>query len=241
MSEARDRAGLTAGSVVAAVVLALASAVLVAGVVWLAVTAPPEQPVEPAINRPGREPVEAVAAEPVAPPSPPRADRSRPPASTDSTENAELLAPERLDQLLTAFAWDGDRLRVDHGTRRTLNALLARSSPALGERILKRLPDQRGRQVVDLLERYRQYLDMRQAVADTFDYLDNPEAMAGAQRQLHQLRRDYLGAELAQGLFGEEERMVNATLENMRIQNDPTLSDARKRELTRPIKAPGAE
>ncbi|GAA5119067.1 lipase secretion chaperone [Alloalcanivorax gelatiniphagus] len=237
MSEARDRAGLAAGSVVAAVVLALASAVLVAGVVWLVVTAPPESPVEPAINRPGPEPVEAVAAEPVVPSPPPR----RPPASTDSTESAEPLAPERLDQLLTAFAWEGDRLRVDHGTRRTLNALLAGSSPALGERILTRLPDPRGRQVVDLLERYRQYLDMRQAVADTFDYLDNPEAMAGAQRQLHQLRRDYLGAELARGLFGEEERMVNATLENMRIQSDPTLSDARKRELTRPIKAPGAE
>ena len=54
-------------------------------------------------------------------------------------------------------------------------------------------------------------------------------------RQLHDLRRTYLGAELASELFGEEERMMRVTLENMRIQSDPSLSAEEKAEQQRSL------
>lgn len=91
------------------------------------------------------------------------------------------------------------------------------------------MPDDRSRQVLDVVERYYHYSNVYRDLGDTFRYLGTEEEISRGLNQLHTLRRDYLGPDLAEALFGEEERMMRVTLENMRIQSDPALTEAQKR------------
>lgn len=92
------------------------------------------------------------------------------------------------------------------------------------------LPDQARRELKDLFQKYAQYA---QAVTQTFPPEQNTGALDDATRQfngLKDLRRQYFGEELAQTLFGEEEKTAQELLELMRKQSDPKLSLEEKAE-----------
>ncbi|MBI5925972.1 MAG: hypothetical protein HY836_10275 [Aquabacterium sp.] len=92
------------------------------------------------------------------------------------------------------------------------------------------LPDQARRELKDLFQKYAQYA---QAVTQTFPPEQNTGALDDATRQfngLKDLRRQYFGEELAQNLFGEEEKTAQELLELMRKQSDPKLSLEEKAE-----------
>ncbi len=192
--------------------------------------------------------------EPVAP-APPSArapDAGPAPAEQEGRAAVEPGTPSRaplpeqaaVTEALGGLQWDRQgRLRVDAEVRAHLDALFIEPEtpidPArfetLKRRILAALPDDKSRQVLEVVERYYHYSSVYRDLADNFRYLGSEEEIARGQRQLYALRRDYLGAELAEALFGEEERMMRVTLENMRIQSDPTLTEAQKRERQQPL------
>lgn len=92
------------------------------------------------------------------------------------------------------------------------------------------LPDQARRELKDLFQKYAQYA---QAVTQTFPPEQNTGALDDAARQfngLKDLRRQYFGEELAQTLFGEEEKTAQELLELMRKQSDTKLSLEEKAE-----------
>jgi hypothetical protein len=222
--------------------MAVALAVVAGTLYWLGGEAP-----APPVAEPAPAPLDA-APEPMTPA--PVADL---PASgpSDGVGPAPALfeqepLPEQavISEALSGLRWDAQgRLQVDARVREDLDALfMARGTRLDGEqfetlrrRITAGLPDDRARQVLDVVERYYHYSNVYRDLGDTFRYLGTEEEMSRGLRQLHNLRRDYLGADLAEALFGEEERMMRVTLENMRIQSDPALTEAQKRERQQPL------
>lgn len=92
------------------------------------------------------------------------------------------------------------------------------------------LPDQAQRELHNLFQQYTQYA---QAVTQTFPPEQNTGALDDAERQfsgLKALRRQYFGEDMAQALFGEEEKTAQELLDLMRKQADPKLSMEEKAE-----------
>ncbi len=86
------------------------------------------------------------------------------------------------------------------------------------------LPDQARRELDELYQQYAQY---SQAVAQTFPPGQGGETLDDAARQLsglHELRQQYFGADKAEAMFGEEERVSRELLVLMRQSKDPKLS-----------------
>lgn len=222
--------------------MAVALAVVAGGVYWLGGEAPaphvaqrPPAPAEPASPAVARTTIADSAS----------SGRERVAEAAPTAPEPEPL-PEQaaISDALSGLQWDGQgRLQVDARVREDLDALFierqerldGRQLETLQRRIAAGLPDDRGRQVLDVVERYYHYSNVYRDLGDTFRYLGTEDEMARGLRQLHNLRRDYLGADLAEALFGEEERMMRVTLENMRIQSNPALTEAQKRERQRPL------
>ncbi|RZL11323.1 MAG: hypothetical protein EOP40_03160 [Rubrivivax sp.] len=96
---------------------------------------------------------------------------------------------------------------------------LARLNEASGA-----LPDKARRELAELYQQHAQYA---QAVAQTYPPGQGGESIDDAARQLnglHELRQQYFGAERAEALFGEEERISRELLALMRQSKDPGLS-----------------
>lgn len=86
------------------------------------------------------------------------------------------------------------------------------------------LPDKAQRELAELYQQYAQYA---QAVAQTYPPGQGGETIDDAARQLnglHDLRQQYFGAERADALFGEEERISRELLALMRQSKDQNLS-----------------
>jgi len=79
----------------------------------------------------------------------------------------------------------------------------------------------------ELHELYRQYVQYAQAVAQAFPPEQGGTSFDAAAQQLaglHDLRAQYFGAERAEALFGEEEKVSRELLALMRQSKDPSLS-----------------
>ncbi|MEE3010382.1 MAG: lipase secretion chaperone [Alloalcanivorax venustensis] len=221
---------------------AVALAVLTGTLYWLGGEAPAPRVAEPPPSPADTAP-DPVARAPVADLPAGGPDSGAGPARA-ADEPEPLPEQAVISEALSGLQWDGQgRLQVNARVREDLDALfMARGTRLDGQqfetlrrRITAGLPDDRARQVLDVVERYYHYSNVYRDLGDTFRYLGTEEEMSRGLRQLHNLRRDYLGADLAEALFGEEERMMRVTLENMRIQSDPALTEAQKRERQRPL------
>lgn len=225
---------------IAAVAVALT---LIAGTLYWTGRETPAPPVAEPAPAPAQTAPDRMARAPAedSPPGGRRGDADPAPASP---ERAPLPEQAAISDALSGLQWDAQgRLQVDARVREDLDALFmeretrldARQFEILQRRITTGMPDDRSRQVLDVVERYYHYSNVYRDLGDTFRYLGTEEEMSRGLNQLHTLRRDYLGPDLAEALFGEEERMMRVTLENMRIQSDPALTEAQKRERQQPL------
>jgi hypothetical protein len=231
----------SAGPWIAAVAVALT---LIAGTLYWGGGEAPAPPVAEPAPAPTQAPARMARAPAADSPSSGRPGDADP--APAAPEREPLPEQAAISEALSGLQWDGQgRLQVDARVREHLDALFieretrldARQFETLQRRITIGLPDDRRRQVLDVVERYYHYSNVYRDLGDTFRYLGTEEEMSRGLNQRHNLRRDYLGADLAEALFGEEERMMRVTLENMRIQSDPTLTEAQKRERQQPLSA----
>lgn len=96
------------------------------------------------------------------------------------------------------------------------------------------IPESVRRDVMGALERYLAY---REAAANLEDRIGEvgPEQTRTVLRELKQLRRSELGESMAEGFFGREHQRIENQLARRRIQSDPELSDAEKRDRIRAL------
>ncbi|MCG8394506.1 MAG: hypothetical protein MI745_15615 [Pseudomonadales bacterium] len=166
------------------------------------------------------------------------------PRVTGSDSSSPRWQAETISEALASLNLsESGQLQIDATARDVLEAAFMQpDSPMdaarfaqLQAQIQEQLPGEAGRQAAEVAERYYHYSNVYRDVEESFDYLGTVGEMERGLRQLHDLRRTYLGAELASELFGEEERMMRVTLENMRIQSDPSLSAEEKAEQQRSL------
>jgi lipase chaperone LimK len=160
-----------------------------------------------------------AAAPPVAP---------EPPASLrDSEIDGELaLSPDG------RFVPTRDALRFfDYFLSATGEEPLAQLRARIEAAIAQRLPPPAARDALALLDRYLAYRAEAEQVAS------DPRVAASADLErrlqwLRELRRKHFGAALAQTLFGDEERAIEAGIERRRVLTDEALSaDEKQRRL----------
>ena len=161
-----------------------------------------------------------------------------------STETGPRKLP--LDDTVEGIAIDGGirvdmngNLVYDRDLRRFMDFFIGLTrSPddegAMRERMRqammeKDVPDAIRRDVMDALDRY---LDYREATANLETRMGEvtPEQSRSVLKELKQLRRSHLGEAMAEGFFGREQKRIENQLARQRIQNNPDLSAAEKRE-----------
>ncbi len=98
----------------------------------------------------------------------------------------------------------------------------------------KDVPEAIRQDVIDALNRYLAY---REAAANLESRVGDarPERMKAVLKELKQLRRSHLGEAMAEGFFGREQRRLENQLARQRVQNNPDLSAAEKRQRLRAL------
>jgi lipase chaperone LimK len=84
----------------------------------------------------------------------------------------------------------------------------------------------------DVMEALDRYLDYREAAGNLETRMGEvtPEQTRHVLNQLKQLRRSHLGEAMTEGFFGREQQRIENQLARQRIENNPDLSAAEKRE-----------
>lgn len=162
-------------------------------------------------------------------------------------ESAGPVAAVPADKVAEALSQlnrdEAGKIVVDDVARDTLDAAFLRSpEPMSSQRfselqsqVLAALPGEAGQQAANVAERYYHYSNVYRDLEDNFRYLGSVDEIERGNRQLQKIRRTYLGEELASALFAEEERMMQQTLENMRILSDDSLSQEEKERRQEPL------
>ncbi|MGM0450337.1 MAG: lipase secretion chaperone [Pseudomonadota bacterium] len=164
-----------------------------------------------------------------------------PPAGAE-TETRELP----LDDTVEGVAIDGEirvdmngNLVYDRDLRRFMDFFIGLTqSPddgtAMRERMRQAMREQEVPEAIrqDVMSALDRYLSYREAAADleNRDGESSPEQTRALLKELKQLRRSHLGEAMAEGFFGREQERIENQLARQRIQNNPDLSEAEKRE-----------
>ncbi|SFR76514.1 lipase chaperone protein [Marinobacter daqiaonensis] len=87
-----------------------------------------------------------------------------------------------------------------------------------------------GEQAVDIAEKFFRYSNAFKEISDTLAVRADPASLKDDYEQVARLRRTHLGPELAEQLYGREEKLTRYTLEVMEIQADPNLTPEQREE-----------
>lgn len=162
------------------------------------------------------------------------------PSSEGKAYGTEQPPDFKLDDIATALSRinldHNGQIQVDQQARTVLEAAFLQPEQAMDETRFSELKTliegglqgDAGQQAAAMAERFYRYSNAHREVAGTFGHhgkLHNAEADF---EQLSRLRRTYLGEELSDSLYGEEEALMRYTLQSMRIQTDETLSPEQK-------------
>lgn len=160
------------------------------------------------------------------------------PAGTSSTVSAPLGAPRSPLEGTAPSHFHADssgKLVSNSSTRNELERLVALNTPqearAQLQQLAKALPPAAARELNDLYAHYTQYST---ALVQAFPPGVAPANEAEALKQLdglHALRVEHFGAEMADALYGAEEKTARQLIELMRAQNDPKLTLEQKAQL----------
>lgn len=214
--------------------LALTVAVL-AVVVWSRGDAP-------SIGRGGVALTQIVAAKvPFASESPPGANlmlarfnawlnRAERPAST--AQQTSIPAPasvEPVERATTPFKTDSvGQIVTDEAARQEIERLVALASPdelqVELQEITQSLPSAAAHRLPELIESYNNYSTaLRQINPPDQSASSEQEALAQLD-ELHALRAQYFGAEVAEGFFAQEEKAQRELIKLMRLETDQSLT-----------------
>jgi lipase chaperone protein len=147
----------------------------------------------------------------------------------DSATDPANQAPAMEHGPQKAFRVDASgALVVDAQTRLDIEALLARTDrkdlPQVKQALAQSLPAAAAAQALDLIERYDNYQQaQRQAYPPGVPLSTEDEALAQLEG-LHALRVAHFGAETAQKFYGKEETISRSLIEQMRRENDQSLT-----------------
>ncbi|RZI85728.1 MAG: hypothetical protein EOP38_03970 [Rubrivivax sp.] len=206
------------------VMLALATALVVAGLAWMPFKANDAQ--APAQANSASSPSQAS----------PWSLNTQGDATTSGLAGASAAvdtaraAPTPLDNIAPPIfrAKPNGDLVLDGQTRTAVervHALYPRAEALTKlESFAQNLPESARRELKDLYQQYAQY---DQAVAQTYPpglAVDTIDEAAKQLDGLHKLRQQYFGAERADALFGQEEAISQQLLAQMRQHQDPKLS-----------------
>jgi len=151
-----------------------------------------------------------------------------PVAGVPAEKVAEALSQLNRDEAGKIVVDDVARDTLDAAFLRTPEPMSSQRFSELQSQVLAALPGEAGQQAANVAERYYHYSNVYRDLEDNFRYLGSVDEIERGNRQLQKIRRTYLGEELASALFAEEERMMQQTLENMRILSDDSLSQEEK-------------
>jgi len=170
--------------------------------------------------------------DPTSPPAvgaPARSAPTPPPREADADAPAPSLRDTEVDGALVVdasgrFVPNREAIRFfDYYLSATGEETAAQIRARIEAEIARRLPPDAARAARDLLDRY---LGFRAEGARVLDD-DRVAASADLERRLQwvrELRRKHFGAELAETLFGEDERAVEIAIEQRRVAADPSLT-----------------
>ena len=170
--------------------------------------------------------------------SAPAADANREPIQPESTELP-------LGDTVEGIAIDGairvdinGNLVFDRDLRRFMDFFIGLTQSAEDEALMRKrmrqsmmdkdIPEAIRKDVMEALDRYLGY---RNAAANLEARRggSSPERMRSVLKELKQLRRSHLGEAMAKGFFGREQQRLENQLARQRIQSNPDLSTAEKR------------
>lgn len=169
---------------------------------------------------------ETLAPEPVAGPE----------ASEENTAEEGLQVPFEIEEIAGALGVlqldeDGN-LVLDHTAHGLLEEAFLFRDPMdesqleeLRALIETGLGGAAGEQAAEVAERFFRYSSAFREISDTIGMRSDPRSLKNDYEQVMRLRRAHLGPELAEQIYGAEEKLTRYTLETMDIQNDPALSD----------------
>lgn len=111
----------------------------------------------------------------------------------------------------------------------------------LEEIIRAGLPGPGGEQVAGIVSNYYRYDIARRDIESQVPPPQDPESMQTHYESLVALRQQHLGADVARQLFAAEEAYARFTIESMRIQATPGVSDADKERMQAELRTRLAE
>lgn len=164
----------------------------------------------------------------------------RPPSSDGQISEIEQNPGFGLEDIATALSRinldDNGQIQADQQARTVLEAAFLRPEQAMDETRFSELKTliegglqgDAGQQAAAMAERFYRYSNAYREVAGTFGHHGELHNAESDFEQLSRLRRTYLGEELSDSLYGEEEALMHYTLQSMRIQTDETLSPEQK-------------
>jgi Proteobacterial lipase chaperone protein len=168
-----------------------------------------EVPTAPGANAPHSTPDEA------APATPAEASRDPQPASPSGSD--------KVFQVDSA-----GRLVLDEQTRLNMEALFARTEradlAAAKQQAVESLPPAESAKAADLLNSYDNYQQAQRQTYPPGVAPSTEEAAIAELDGLHALRIAHFGADVAEALYGAEERLSRSLIELMRLEKDQSLT-----------------
>lgn len=136
----------------------------------------------------------------------------------DVDENGDLVINEAAQTVLEQAFLDA-RVTMDEQQLEELKAMIEAG-----------LDGPAGIQAVEVAEKYYRYSNAFREISDTLAMRGDPRSLRNDYEQVTRLRRTHLGPELAEQLYGREEKLTRYTLEVMEIQADPNLTPEQRAE-----------
>lgn len=136
----------------------------------------------------------------------------------DVDENGDLVINEAAQTVLEQAFLDA-RVTMDEQQLEELKAMIEAG-----------LDGPAGTQAVEVAEKYYRYSNAFREISDTLAMRSDTGSLRNDYEQVTRLRRTHLGPELAEQLYGREEKLTRYTLEVMEIQADPDLTPEQRAE-----------
>ena len=193
-------------------------------------TAPPRQPEVTAEASAMPEPAAGNA------PSEQRAAHALPTPSSAVDQDSGFALDDIANALSQINLDENGDILADGQARAVLEAAFLQPDRAMDEARFSRLKTlvegglqgEAGHQAAAMAERFYRYSNAYREVEDTFGYHGELHNLEADFKQLSRMRHTYLGEELSDALYGEEEALMRYTLQSMRIQADENLSTEQK-------------
>lgn len=177
-------------------------------------------------------------------------EAAEPEADTADIAGEGLLVPFDIEEIAGALGVlqldDDGNLLLDHTAHGLLEEAFLYREPMdeaqleeLRALIETGLGGAAGEQAAEVAERFFRYSSAYREISDTLGVRNDPRFLKQDYEQVVRLRRAHLGPELADQLYGAEERLTRYTLEIMDIQSDPALTEE-ERERRRQAAADAA-